>query len=337
MCACSATVKTRRAVAEFLQQHEKVAWVQLLRPAGRQILRARAEIPAERLLRRRELRRQGRPGRRGGLHEPAASSRPSRRTSPTRAPAACTRPRTTHRQMNAEELLAAGVREDLVRCSCGLEDAEDLIADLDQALDAHLTERSTIANRKERTHAHQDPERPAGRQDAGGREYLRHERDPGRRRRTSARCRSCVLNLMPTKIDTETQLSRLLGNTPLQVELELMHMDSPRVEKHARRSICSRSTRRLTTCKDRKFDGMVITGAPVEQMPFEEVDYWPELCQIMEWSKTHVHSTFHICWGAQAGAVLSLRHRKDSSCPRSSSASSRIGWSVSARSCSRGL
>ncbi len=109
-----------------------------------------------------------------------------------------------------------------------------------------------------------------------------------------------VLNLMPTKIATETQLSRLLGNTPLQVRLELMHTKS-HISKNTAQEHLLTFYKSFDELKDRKFDGMVITGAPVELMDFEEVDYWPELCQIMEWSKTHVHSTFHICWGAQAG------------------------------------
>ena len=109
-----------------------------------------------------------------------------------------------------------------------------------------------------------------------------------------------LLNLMPTKIVTETQLSRLLGNTPLQVHLELMHTTSHRSKNVSQEHLLTfyKSSDEL---KDRKFDGMVITGAPVENMAFEDVDYWDELCQIMEWSKTNVHSTFHICWGAQAG------------------------------------
>ena len=109
-----------------------------------------------------------------------------------------------------------------------------------------------------------------------------------------------LLNLMPTKIATETQLSRLLGNTPLQVKLELMHMSSHRSRNTSQEHLLN-FYKSFDELKHRKFDGMVITGAPVELMEFEEVDYWPELCQIMEWSKTHVHSTFHICWGAQAG------------------------------------
>ena len=109
-----------------------------------------------------------------------------------------------------------------------------------------------------------------------------------------------LLNLMPTKIVTETQLSRLLGNTPLQVHLELMHMSS-HTSKNVSQEHLLTFYKSFEELKDRKFDGMVITGAPVETMDFEDVDYWNELCEIMEWSKTNVHSTFHICWGAQAG------------------------------------
>ena len=109
-----------------------------------------------------------------------------------------------------------------------------------------------------------------------------------------------LLNLMPTKIVTETQLSRLLGNTPLQVNLELMHTSTHKAKNVSEEHMLS-FYKSFDELKHRKFDGMVITGAPVEKLPFEQVDYWDELCQIMEWSKTHVHSTFHICWGAQAG------------------------------------
>lgn len=109
-----------------------------------------------------------------------------------------------------------------------------------------------------------------------------------------------LLNLMPTKIVTETQLSRLLGNTPLQVHLELMHMKTHTSKNTAQEHLLN-FYKTFDELKDRKFDGMVITGAPVENMPFEDVDYWQELCQIMQWSTTNVHSTFHICWGAQAG------------------------------------
>ena len=109
-----------------------------------------------------------------------------------------------------------------------------------------------------------------------------------------------VLNLMPTKIVTETQLTRLLGNTPLQVNLELMHTSTHRSKNVSEEHLLT-FYKTFDEIKDRKFDGMVITGAPVELLEFEDVDYWPELCRIMEWSKTHVHSTLHICWGAQAG------------------------------------
>ncbi len=109
-----------------------------------------------------------------------------------------------------------------------------------------------------------------------------------------------LLNLMPTKIDTETQLSRLLGNTPLQVELELIHTSTHKSKNTSQEHLLS-FYKTFEDVKDRYFDGMIITGAPVELLPFEEVTYWDELCEIMEWTKTHVHSTFHICWGAQAG------------------------------------
>ncbi len=109
-----------------------------------------------------------------------------------------------------------------------------------------------------------------------------------------------LLNLMPKKIETETQFARLLGNTPLQIELELIAMKS-HISKNTSESHLSAFYKTFDEVRDRKFDGMIITGAPVEQMPFEEVDYWDELCEIMEWSTTHVYSTFHICWGAQAG------------------------------------
>ena len=109
-----------------------------------------------------------------------------------------------------------------------------------------------------------------------------------------------VLNLMPTKVVTETQLSRLLGNTPLQVRVELMHTKSHTAKNTSQEHLLT-FYKTFDELKDRKFDGMVITGAPVENMAFEDVDYWQELCQIMEWSTTHVQSTLHICWGAQAG------------------------------------
>ena len=109
-----------------------------------------------------------------------------------------------------------------------------------------------------------------------------------------------LLNLMPTKIVTETQLSRMLGNTPLQVHLELMMLSTHKAKNTPEEHLLA-FYKTFEELKDRKFDGMVITGAPVENMPFEDVNYWKELTEIMEWSKDHVHSTFHICWGAQAG------------------------------------
>ena len=108
-----------------------------------------------------------------------------------------------------------------------------------------------------------------------------------------------LLNLMPKKIETETQLSRLLGNSPLQVDFEFIHTKS-HVSKNTSAEHLFTFYKTFDDVKDKTFDGMIITGAPVEQMPFEEVEYWNELCEIMEWTKTHVHSTFHICWGAQA-------------------------------------
>ena len=109
-----------------------------------------------------------------------------------------------------------------------------------------------------------------------------------------------LLNLMPTKIVTETQLSRVLGNTALQVHLELMMISSHKSKNTPEEHLLP-FYKTFDELKHRKFHGMVITGAPVENLPFEEVDYWDELVRIMQWSKTHVHSTFHICWAAQAG------------------------------------
>ncbi len=109
-----------------------------------------------------------------------------------------------------------------------------------------------------------------------------------------------LLNLMPNKIATETQLSRLLGNTPLQVELELIHTSTYHSKNTSSEHLLA-FYKTFEDVKDKTFDGMIITGAPVEKMEFSEVEYWDELCEIMEWTKTHVHSTFHICWGAQAG------------------------------------
>ena len=108
-----------------------------------------------------------------------------------------------------------------------------------------------------------------------------------------------LLNLMPTKITTETQLSRLLGNTPLQVELFLIQVSSHQPKNTPQEHMIA-FYHTFEEIQDAYFDGFIITGAPVEKLPFEQVEYWEELCRIMEWTKTHVHSTLHICWGAQA-------------------------------------
>jgi len=116
--------------------------------------------------------------------------------------------------------------------------------------------------------------------------------------------RVAILNLMPTKVQTETQLLRLLGNSSLQVEVTLLHTAT-----HESKNIdAEHLLNHYDTFEDvrsQKFDGLVITGAPVETLPFDEVDYWPELCRIMDWAETNVYSTFYVCWGAQAG----LYHR----------------------------
>ncbi|MDD6564066.1 MAG: homoserine O-succinyltransferase [Clostridiales bacterium] len=109
-----------------------------------------------------------------------------------------------------------------------------------------------------------------------------------------------IVNLMPEKIKTETQLLRLLSNSPLQVEVDLIQMSS-HISKNTSEEHLSAFYKEFSDIKDSKFDGMIITGAPVENMDFEKVDYWTELSEIMEWSKTHVTSTLHICWAAQAG------------------------------------
>ncbi len=108
------------------------------------------------------------------------------------------------------------------------------------------------------------------------------------------------LNLMPKKIETETQISRILGNTPLQIELTLIRTKT-HISKNVSKEHLLSFYKTFDEIKNQKFDGMIITGAPVEMLPFEEVDYWDELCEIMDWSVKNVHSTLHICWGAQAG------------------------------------
>lgn len=109
-----------------------------------------------------------------------------------------------------------------------------------------------------------------------------------------------ILNLMPTKIETETQLLRLLGNTPLQVDIDLMQT-ATHISKNTSPEHLLEFYQTFDEVRNNKYDGMIITGAPVENLDFTAVDYWEELCTIMDWSRTHVYSTLHICWGAQAG------------------------------------
>lgn len=109
-----------------------------------------------------------------------------------------------------------------------------------------------------------------------------------------------ILNLMPTKIATETQLLRLLGNTPIQVEVDFIYTETYN-PRHVSVDHLTEFYGTFADVRHKKYDGLIITGAPVEQIPFEKVAYWPEIAEIMEWSKTNVFSTFHICWGAQAG------------------------------------
>ncbi len=109
-----------------------------------------------------------------------------------------------------------------------------------------------------------------------------------------------LLNLMPKKIETETQILRLLSNTPLQVDVELLQA-ATHVSKNTPEEHLITFYKTFSDIKEQKFDGMIITGAPIELMNYQDVDYWQELCEIMEWTKTNVFSTLHICWGAQAG------------------------------------
>lgn len=112
--------------------------------------------------------------------------------------------------------------------------------------------------------------------------------------------RIVILNLMPTKIETETQILRLLSNTPIQVEVDLLQT-ATHTSKNTSQEHMLKFYKVFEDIKDQRFDGLVVTGAPVEHLPFEDVDYWEELCEIFKWSKTNVYSTFYICWGAQAG------------------------------------
>lgn len=108
-----------------------------------------------------------------------------------------------------------------------------------------------------------------------------------------------ILNLMPTKIETETQILRLLSNSPLQVDIELLQVSSHKTKNTSEEHML-KFYQTIEDVKDKKYDGMIVTGAPVELLEFEQVDYWDELCTIFEWAKTHVYSTYNICWGAQA-------------------------------------
>lgn len=109
-----------------------------------------------------------------------------------------------------------------------------------------------------------------------------------------------IVNLMPKKIETETQILKLLSNTPIQVNIELVQMAS-HVSKNTPKKHLLSFYKSFDEIKENRYDGLIITGAPVEMLDFEDVDYWNELCDVFEWSKTHVFSTIHICWGAQAG------------------------------------
>ena len=123
-----------------------------------------------------------------------------------------------------------------------------------------------------------------------------------------------ILNLMPTKIETETQILRLLGNSPLQIDIVLLHPESHDCKNISEEHLLN-FYNTFDEIKDCKFDGMIITGAPIENLPFEEVDYWEELKEIMEWSVHNVFSTLHICWGAQAGLYYHYgvqKHKLDS-------------------------
>ena len=128
--------------------------------------------------------------------------------------------------------------------------------------------------------------------------------------------RLLLLNLMPTKIVTETQILRKLSNTPLQIDIELLRMASHESQNVSEEHLAM-FYRTFEEIKEERFDGMIITGAPVELLDFKDVDYWDELCSIMAWSKTNVFSTLHICWGAQAGIYYHYgvdKHELDKKC-----------------------
>ena len=149
-----------------------------------------------------------------------------------------------------------------------------------------------------------------------------------------------ILNLMPTKIVTETQLLRLLGNTPLQVEVTLLHMESHDSKNTPAEHLLEHYSS-FEEVRGEKFDGLVITGAPVEQMPFEDVDYWPELVRLMDWARTNVYSTFYVCWGAQAGLYHyygvpkhALAEKMFGVFPHTRRACASSGWPAGSTTCS---
>ena len=130
-----------------------------------------------------------------------------------------------------------------------------------------------------------------------------------------------ILNLMPTKIATETQIARLLANTPLQVHMTLLQTMSHEAT-HVSAAHLEAFYKTFDEVKHNRYDGMIITGAPVETMDFEQVDYWPELCEIIDFSETNVYSTLHVCWGAQAGLYYHTASARSCCLPRCSACSS---------------
>ncbi|SEJ54952.1 homoserine O-succinyltransferase [Propionispira arboris] len=124
-----------------------------------------------------------------------------------------------------------------------------------------------------------------------------------------------IVNLMPVKSITETQLLRLLGNSPIQVEVDFIYTESY-VPQHTSQDYLTEFYGTFAEVRHKKYDGLIITGAPVEQMDFEDVAYWDEICEIMEWSKSHAYSTFHICWGAQAGLYYHYGIKKHAVSPK---------------------
>ena len=212
----------------------------------------------------------------------------------------CTPASTTHRQLTDEQLAAAGIGPDLIRMSVGIENVEDLIAD-----NRSGTEENKLKGKRASMPIKIPNQLPAT-------QTLQEENifvmtETRALTQDIRPLQVLMLNLMPTKIATETQIARLIGNTPLQVELELLYTKTHKTKNTTQEHLFA-FYKTFDEVRDRKFDGMIITGAPVENMPFEEVEYWPELCEIMEWSKTHVYSTLHILLGRAGRAVLPLRN-----------------------------